>query len=299
MNTIDWNQFLADVISFIKGESLEIVLFSLFILFVATVLYRLADRYIANDKLRIKIKKNIKYGSVFLSLLWMLLLYNSHMQKGQSLPLFIVGLFLAAVAISMRDVFSNIVGAFMIASQKGFKEGDRIHIGDVQGDVLDVGLMRTTIAEIDGNNSHGEQSTGRLVTIPNSDILTHSVINYNHGFDTMWNELSVTVTYESDWQKAEDIILELAQKDYESKKEQFQHSLDMVRRELMLEYRYLTPKVYVAIVDFGVQLTLRNLVYVRQRRSINDALFRDILRGFDAEPTVELAYPTTRFYTKG
>ena len=298
MNSINWNQILGDVISFVKSESVEILFFVIIAFFATTMIYRLADRYVHKDKLRIRIKKNTKYASVLLSILWLLLLYNSHLQQGQSLPLFIVGIFLAAVAISMRDVFSNIVGAFMIASQKGFKSGDRIHIGTTQGDVLDIGMMRTTLAEIDSTNSYGEQSTGRLVTIPNSEILTKSVTNYNSGFDTMWNEMSINVTFESDWQLAEKIITTIAEEDYNTKKDQFEHSLDKVRRDLMLEFRYLTPKVYVTIIDFGVQLTLRNLVYVRQRRAITDAIFREVLLQFAQEPTVELAYPTTRFYTQ-
>ena len=299
MTSINWNLLLADFISFVKSESVEIFLFATLLFVSALAIYKLADRYIQQDKLRIKVKKNTKYGAFIVTLFWLLLLYNSHVQQGQSLPLFIVGIFLAAVAISMRDIFSNVVGALMIASQKGFRTGDRIHIGDIQGDVLDVGIMRTTLAEIASSNTNGEQSTGRLVTIPNSDILTKSVTNYNRGFDTMWNEMSVVVTFESKWERAEEIILAIALADYESKKEQLEHSIDVVRRELMLEYHYLTPKVYVTIIDSGIELTLRNLVYVRQRRAINDAFFREILRMFDREDSIDLAYPTTRFYTKG
>ena len=113
----------------------------------------------------------------------------------------------------------------------------------------------------------------------------------------MWSELPVVVTFESDWEAAEKIILAIGMDDYESKKDRLLHAIEQVRREKMLEYRFLTPKVYVTILDSGVELSLRHLGLVKQRRATADILFREILKAFAKEPTIDLAYPTTRFYT--
>lgn len=299
MFSLNWGQLLESLILFFREEAIGIAISLAVIFFIANLFLRLADHFVHQDKLRHDIKKNTKYTATIILLFWLLILYNSHAQQGQNFHYFIIGVFLAGIAFTMRDVFSNVVGWMIIASHKGFKTGDRVHIGTVIGDVLDVGVLRTTIAEVSDWDTHGEQSTGRLVSLPNSVVLKESVINYNRSFSTMWNELSVVVTFESDWAKAEELIQSIADSDFEGKKDFFKNSTDNVKRELMLEYHFLTPKVYVKVIDVGVELTLRHLVEVRKRRAVADQIFREILNAFNKEKSVTFAYPTTRFYKAG
>lgn len=299
MFEIEWSQLFHSISIFLKDEAIGIIVSLTIIFFVANLFLRLAEHFVHQDKLRHDIKKNTKYTATTITLFWLLILYNSHAQQGQNFHLFIIGVFLAGIAFTMRDVFSNVVGWMIIASHKGFKTGDRVHIGPTIGDVLDVGVIRTTIAEVGDWDTHGEQSTGRLISLPNSVILKESVINYNRSFSTMWNELSVVVTFESDWAKAEALMQGIADSDFEGKKDFFKNSTDNVKRELMLEYHFLTPKVYVRVIDNGVELTLRHLVEVRKRRAVADQLYREILTAFNKENSVTFAYPTTRFYKGG
>jgi small-conductance mechanosensitive channel len=199
----------------------------------------------------------------------------------------------------MRDLFSNFVGWMMVASHNGYQSGDRVEIGEVRGDVIDVGVLRTTIAEIGDWDERGEHSTGRIVSFPNSMVLDSSVANYNRGFETIWNEISVMVTFESDWQAAEEILESLALEDYDENKTKFLAMMKRGKREYMVTYNYLTPKVYVRILDSGVRLTLRHMVETRKRRTITDKFNRDILLAFGDNDKIDFAYPTTRFYRAG
>jgi small-conductance mechanosensitive channel len=210
--------------------------------------------------------------------------------------LFVIGAMLATFAIGMRDLIANVVGWMIIASHKGFQTGDRIEVGDIIGDVIDIGLIRTTIAEIGNWEEQGEQSTGRLVSVPNSVILTKNIINYNRGFDTMWNEIEIMITFESNWEKAEHILAEIANYDFEKRRDGFAEKMRIVKRDFMVTYNYISPKVYVTIVDSGVRLVVRHMVYIRERRIVSDELSRNILKAFHKDNDIEFAYNTIRYF---
>lgn len=258
---------------------------------------KVANQFVNEDRRRYKLKKSTRYVTSIVMVLWLMLLYSNYSGESNSFFLFLIGVILAGVAFTLRDVFSNVVGWMIIASHNGFQSGDRIEINEVRGDVIDVGVLRTTIAEIGDWEERGEHSTGRLVSIPNSRILQEAVVNYNRGFETIWNEISVVVTFESAWEAAEQIIEEIAYNEYENNREKFHALMKRVKRDYMVSYNYLTPKVYVTIIDCGVKLTLRHMVEVRKRRSASDLIYRDILRKFSAHEAIDFAYPTTRFYT--
>jgi len=296
---IDSENIISSLLSFLKSEIVEILFSLLVIFFVGHLISRGADKFIHIDKRRYRLKKSTRYITVIVAFIWTALLYNNFTTASESFPLFIVGIFLAGIAFSMRDIFSNIVGWIMVASNNGYQSGDRIEVDDVRGDVIDVGVLRTTLTEIGDWDKRGEQSTGKLISFPNSKILNHSVTNYNRGFETMWNEISVLVTFESDWEKAEKCIEEIAFREYEENRDRYLVMMQKLKREFMVTYNYLSPKVYVRIEESGVKLTLRHMVEVRRRRISNDRMNREILNLFHKEPTIQFAYPTTRFYSTG
>lgn len=293
MEAVDWKGLTEGVTGFLRGNIIILCGLLLIIVILERVASFLADRYVNDDERRHVLKKWLRYFALFFGFFCILFLYGAYAQKD---TFFLVGLFLAGIAISLRDVFSNFVGWLVINSQKGFKHGDRIKIGTiVSGDVIDIGVLRTTLVEI-GEWVDADQSTGRLVTVPNNLVLTNAVHNFTEGHDLIWNEFKVLVTFESDWETAEKIMVETAQADFEEKKEFIIERLRKVRKRYLLRYNFITPKVYVKIADSGVLLTLRYMVRARRRRTMDDTISREILRRFALEPSVEFAYPTMRLF---
>ena len=293
--TSTWHTIYRTLIEFIQQEALGIVLAIILIIAVGRIVTSGIGRYIQNDQKKLELKKWTRYITGAFVLIWILILYNSHIQKDTPFFLFIIGILLAGIAISMRDVFSNIVGWLVIMSGKGFKNGDRIKIGSIAGDVIDIGIFRTIIAEI-GEWVAADQSTGRLISMSNSIVLSQEIYNYTQGYDFIWDEIRVLVTFESNWQKAEEIMNEIALKDFNEKKEQIQERLKKVKRNFLLRFNYITPKVYVDIKDSGVELALRYLVRVRRRRTVEDYIAREILTHFQKESDIDFAYPTMRIF---
>ena len=123
----------------------------------------------------------------------------------QSLGTFL-GLFTAGLAIALKDVVTNFAGWLYVIWQSPFKIGDRIQIEGHQGDVIDIGVFKFTLLEI-GNWVDANQSTGRMIRIPNADIFNQPIANYSKGFNYIWFEIPIILTYESDWKKAKQLFL--------------------------------------------------------------------------------------------
>jgi small-conductance mechanosensitive channel len=100
----------------------------------------------------------------------------------------------------------NFVGGFIVLAGQPYEVGDRIEIAGESGDVIDIGVMSTTLLEI-GGWVHGDQPTGRVTIIPNGRVLTQQVHNYTKDHSFIWEELTISLTYDSDWQQVWDILL--------------------------------------------------------------------------------------------
>ncbi|MCF7858635.1 MAG: mechanosensitive ion channel family protein [Candidatus Cloacimonetes bacterium] len=215
-------------------------------------------------------------------------------QGTQSLITYL-GLLSAGIAIALKDVLANLVGWLYIITRRPFKVGDRIQIGEHSGDVIDQSFFEFTLLEIN-NWVQADQSTGRLIHIPNGKVFYQELANYDEGFKYLWNEISVVITFESDWQKAKKILLEVVNDKGEHLSKTVENQVKRAARKYMIYYKNLTPIVYTSVVENGVKLTIRHLCETRKRRGYTEAIWEDVLVRFSKQKDITLAYPTTRFY---
>jgi small-conductance mechanosensitive channel len=205
------------------------------------------------------------------------------------------GLLSAGLAIALKEPVSNLAGWAFIMWRRPFEVGDRVQIGTHAGDVIDLGVFQFTLNEI-GAWVQADQSTGRIIHVPNGKVFTDPVANYNKGFRYIWNEVPVVVTFESDWRKAKHILGKIALKHAEHLTAQAEQELLAASQQYLINYRKLTPIVYTNVVDFGVQLTIRYLIEPRKRRGTEHAIWEDILTEFADCEDIDLAYHTTRSF---
>jgi small-conductance mechanosensitive channel len=209
-----------------------------------------------------------------------------------------LGLFSAGLAIAMKDPLTNIAGWFFIVIRKPFVVGDRIQIANFSGDVVDIRMFQFTLLEI-GNWVDADQSTGRIIHLPNSKVFLKAQANYSTGFEYIWNEVPVTITFESNWEKAKNILQEIIDRHAEHISTEAERQIFEASKSYMIYYRHLTPIVYTKVIDFGVKLTIRYLCNPRKRRGSENDIWQDVLTQFSKHADIDLAYPTTRFYTLG
>lgn len=207
-----------------------------------------------------------------------------------------LGLVSAGIAIALKDPIVNFVGWLFIVWRRPFSVGDRIQIGEYAGDIVDQRIFQFSMMEI-RNWVDADQSTGRVLHLPNGWVFTQAVANFTHGPRFIWNEIPVTITFESDWKEAKKILQKIADQYHFEKNGSVDFEFKSATRNYLLKYDKLTPIVYTAVVDHGVQLTARYLCRPRARRGSAEYIWEAILDAFGENPNINLAYPTQRFTT--
>jgi small-conductance mechanosensitive channel len=208
-----------------------------------------------------------------------------------------LGLAGAGLAIAMHDTIANITGWLFILWRRPFKVGDRVQIEETTGDVIDIRLFQFSLIEV-GNWVDADQSSGRIIHVPNLKVLREPLANYHIGFEYIWHEIPVLITFESDWQKAKKIILDLIVEITTHLTHDAEKQIKKAAEKYMVFYGKLTPIVYTTVRDNGVLLTARYIVDPRKRRVTEQTIWEDLLLAFNKEKNINLAYPTTRFYTE-
>ena len=271
---------------------------ALLVIFAGWILYRIASKQIARQvgdaERRHRYRKRVSYtiaGAVALVL--SIAFFETLRELGT-----VLGFIGAGLAIALREYLASFLAWFYILGQRNIALGSRIEIGapeGVRGDVIDIGVFKLTLVEVRGEGI-GEQSSGRLVTLPNFKVLTDPVYHYTAGSPYVWDEMDFTVTFESDWERAREIVEEIGMEIYEPHAEEIETGFQQLESAYAFRYGVTTPIVYLSIAASGVNLRLRYLTHVRQRRGNRDTISREALRRFGEDEGIELAYPTSRVY---
>lgn len=255
---------------------------------------RLVNRNVEDRSAQYRWRKNLTYFSVFLGLL---IIGRIWFEALGSVATFF-GLLSAGLAIALREPVSDLAGWLFIIWRHPFKVGDRIQIGEVKGDVIDTRVFKFSVIEI-GNWVRADQSTGRVIHVPNHKIFSESLANYTSDFQFIWNEIPVLITFESNWKKAKRILQEIADKHLEEFVKEAEQQVKKATKSYLIYYRYLTPIVYTDVKESGINLTVRHLTDPRRRRSLSQLIWEDTLEAFNRENDIEFAYPTVRIYKRG
>lgn len=204
-----------------------------------------------------------------------------------------LGLLTAGLAIALREPVANLAGWGYILWRRPFEVGDRVEIGQVHGDVVDISLFQFSLLEI-GNWVDADQSTGRVVHVPNARLFNAPLANSTTEFPYIWNEVAVLVTFESDWRAAKEILTEAVAKVGSSSEAEVREHMKRASQKFFIFYKHITPIVYLTVRNSGVLLTARYLCDPRARRGTSQGIWTTVLDAFDARDDIELAYPTYR-----
>ncbi len=290
-NVHDW----LNTDSWIAPATLDHLILSLIVLAALGVVRSVAGWLVVKNvtDLRLRYRAN-KLATYTVTILGVFLIGSIWFSGFRSISTFL-GLLSAGLAIALKDMISSIAGWLYVLGRKPFEVGDRISIGEHSGDVIDLRLFRFSLLEI-GNWVGAEQSTGRVIHVPNSHVFTHTIANYTAGFEYIWNEVPVTITFESDWKKAKKILTAIVQSRYSTLADDAAGAIEKAARSQMIVYSKLTPRVWTGVADIGVTLTLRYLCNPRQRRNTEEEIWEEVLTQFGLADDIDFAYPTMRYY---
>ncbi len=147
-------------------------------------------------------------------------------------------------------------------------------MGGVKGDVIDLSPLRTTVMEIrsPGASQSSEvwvrarQYTGRIVTVSNKAFFDEPIYNYSKDFDYVWKEISIPVSYKTDWEKGRDVLLWEVEKATRGFRDQSAEALAEMSRRYLVARSEVEPRVFVRITDNWVELSARFVLPTRSAR---------------------------------
>ena len=200
-----------------------------------------------------------------------------------------LGLVGLALSWALQTPIESFTGWLLNSFQGYYRVGDRIAVGDVFGDVYEIDFLTTTVWEYGGpdrppSSVQAEQATGRIITFPNNEVLTGSIVNYTRDFDFVWDELSVSIAPESDLRYAAGVAQRVAGellRDYMA--EPAARYRTILNRAGLPDGVPAEPTLYFSMTDWSINLTIRYLVGARERRKWKSELVARVTEAFGEE----------------
>lgn len=258
---------------------------AMLILFIAAFIRRMIPRYIAETSSRYKTRKFVNFVGYFLVLFLILIAYSNQL-SGITVFLGVAG---AGIAFALQEVIASVAGFIAIHASNFYKVGDRVLLGGIKGDVVDIGLLRTSLMEI-GAWVNGDLYNGRIVRIANSFVFKEPVYNYTGDFPFLWDEITIPVKTGGDFHYGKQVflgILQEAQGQYEAEAKAYWQKMT---EQLMIEHARIEPMVHMAFDENWITFTLRYVVDYKKRRLTKDTLYVRCLEAIRAsEGKLEVA----------
>jgi small-conductance mechanosensitive channel len=276
---------LSDILSifdpYIDVIRLFIIVLVSFIVFL--VILKLIKRRLLKNIKRKKQKSNV---ILFLDLLkyifalfLIIIIFSAYYNKWGELG-FIAGLLTVALGWALQKPISGVVAWLIIVTRRPFFIGDRIIISGIKGDISNLTLTHIYLDEI-GGTIQGEEKSRRTIMVPNSIIFEEEVVNYTHKDNYILDEVTTAITYESDLEKAEKLILSSVEKIMKPLWGSFPKRIEK------------NPHTRLKFKDSGIDVTVRYNSIAKERNKISTNITREIFNSIRKNKDVEIAYPHT------
>lgn len=246
---------------------------------------RSLGRYVAESEMRYRARKFVGFLGYLAAALVLATIFSDRLGN-LGVAFGVAG---AGIAFALQEVIASIAGWVAVASGGFYSSGDRIQLGGIRGDVIDIGILRTTLMEL-GQWVNGDLYNGRIVRIANSMVFKEPVFNYSADFPFVWDEIKLPVRYGSDWPYCRAMLRRIVDDvvgDYAAKSQTAWKGVVMKYR---IEAAPVEPMITLSADENWIDFTIRYIVDYRKRRLTKDALFTRILEEVDkSEGRVRIA----------
>ncbi len=251
---------------------------------------RLLNAYVQEPGNLYRAKKMVTFLGYFMGLSIVALVFSDRLGK-MAVAFGVAG---AGIAFALQEVIASLAGWVAISFGNFYNTGDRVQLGGIKGDVIDIGMLRTTMLEI-GQWVDADLYNGRIVKIANSFVFKEPVFNYSGDFPFLWDEIVVPVKYGSDYRLARDIFQRILIETTGDYSKQAKVSWAGLIQQYRVDPTELDPRVYLVANDNWMAFTLRYVVDYKKRRLTKDILFTRVLE--DTEKSAgHVALASTTFH---
>ncbi|MBZ0201402.1 MAG: mechanosensitive ion channel family protein [Ignavibacteria bacterium] len=258
------------------GKIIAVIAGIIILVVISKFVKRILKKRVKESDSRYKANKVVTFISYILAVLFVSVVFSDKL-GGLTVALGVAG---AGIAFALQEVIASVAGWLAIAFAGFYKTGDRVQLGNIKGDVIDIGVLRTTLMET-GQWVDGDLYNGRLVRIANSAVFKDPVFNYSGDFPFLWDEIKVPVKYGSDYELARKIISDAGNVVVSEYPEKAKKYWDEMLKNYLLENSSLDTMVTLTANDNWVEFTLRYVVNFKKRRITKDNIFTIILKEFE------------------
>ncbi len=240
------------------------------------LLRRAVSRAVHDDATRYQVRKGVTFFGYLAAVVFVALVFSDKL-GGFTVAFGVAG---AGIAFALQEVIASAAGWVAVIFGGFYRVGDRVQLGGIRGDVIDVGVLRTTLMQI-GDWVKADQYNGRIVRVANSFVFKEPVFNYSSDFPFLWDEIMVPIKYGSDYRLTRELIGRVADEvvgDYVAKAQQ---AWQPMKKKFLIEPASVQPMVTLIANENWIEFTLRYVTDYKLRRSTKDRLFTRILEEID------------------
>ena len=272
----------------VVGKIVASLLAVLIVVVLVRYTQRALGRYVEDSQRRYRLKKLVAFGGYVVAILLLSIVFSDKL-AGLTVLLGVLG---AGIAFALQEVIVSVAGWVALSFGRLYDVGDRVQVGGIKGDVIDVGVLRTTLMEC-GGWINGDQYNGRVVRVANSFIFKEPVYNYSSDFPFLWDEIRIPVRYGSNYEMAREGFQQVLDELTGEHARQLKGDWRKMTDKYLLEDAQLKPGVSLKMDDNWAEFTLRYVVDYKKRRGMKDQISSRILKLIEeSQGQVKLGAPS-------
>lgn len=183
----------------------------------------------------------------------------------------------AALTIALRELILNFFCGLYIKIKKPFNVEDRIQIDDLKGDVMNISTLNFEVLEVSNKDDRG-QSTGVVITFPNSIVFSKAIKNINKGFKYVWDELTINIKMDCDLVKNKQELYKIVNglEVVKNIPKKMKEEVDIVNQTNRVYFNKYDPIIYTKLVGDHIELTIRYLMHPKKSRYVESVIWNKV-----------------------
>ncbi len=243
---------------------------------IGRLMQRSVNRHATDPDTRYRARKLVTFSGYVISLVVIASVFSDRLPN-LTVAFGVAG---AGIAFALQDVIASVAGWLAVTFGSLYSPGDRVQLGAIKGDVIDVGILRTTLMEL-GQWVNGDNYNGRIVRVANSFVLKEPVYNYSADFPFLWDEITLPVRYGSNWEYTRKILEQTVNEMSGGYVIESHAAWQKAVYKYRLEEARIEPTITLAANDNWIEFTARYIVDYRKRRFVKDRIFTRFLEEVD------------------
>lgn len=276
MKYVDKINKIISSVTGMEGPYANLIIDTLLIIIFVKIVQKVSNFFFSKifkkNKTRFNFRKKVSFVCNIFLVFIIIIIWEDFLLKFITLFSFVT----AAIAYSLRDTIINFFAGIYIRLAKPFQVEDRIMICNHIGDVVNISNLSFELLEV---NNDTFQSTGSIVHIPNSKVISEPLINYVKVFKYVWNETEVRISIDSDIKKVKGILYSIVNNNdiIKSIPGKMINELNN-NSSYRIYYNKLEPIIYTNIKDKYVSMNIRYLVHPKKKRNVINEINNQLLK---------------------